>query len=100
MRLGLNLGYWANIEQAHRNLAYVQEAERLGFSVAWCAEAYGSDNPATLSWLAAQTESIDLGSAILQIPARQPAAAAMAAATIDTLSEGRFRMGLGVSGPQ
>ncbi|WP_018350404.1 LLM class F420-dependent oxidoreductase [Longispora albida] len=100
MRLGLNLGYWANAEQAQRNLAYTQEAERLGYSVVWAAEAYGSDNPATLAWLAAQTERIELGSAIMQIPARQPAATAMTAATIDTLSGGRFRLGLGVSGPQ
>ncbi|WP_412542594.1 LLM class F420-dependent oxidoreductase [Longispora sp. K20-0274] len=100
MRLGLNLGYWANADQAKRNLALVQEAERLGFSVAWAAEAYGSDNPTTLAWLAAQTSTIELGSAIMQIPARQPAMTAMTAATLDTLSEGRFRLGLGVSGPQ
>ena len=100
MRLGLNLGYWANAEQAQRNLALVQEAERLGFSVVWAAEAYGSDNPTTLAWLAAQTERIELGSAIMQIPARQPAMTAMTAATLDTLSEGRFRLGLGVPGPQ
>jgi F420-dependent oxidoreductase-like protein len=100
MRLGLNLGYWTNVDQAQRNLALTREAEQLGFSVVWAAEAYGSDIPATLAWLAAQTERIELGSAIMQIPARQPAAAAMTAATIDTLSEGRFRLGLGVSGPQ
>ncbi len=100
MRLGLSLGYWATADQAARNLALVREAERLGYAVAWSAEAYGSDNPATLAWLAAQTERNDLGSAIMQIPARQPAMAAMTAATIDTLSGGRFRLGLGVSGPQ
>src|SRR5262249_17286551 len=58
------------------------------------------DNPATLAWLAAQTDRIELGSAIMQIPARQPTATAMTAATIDTLSQGRFRLGLGGSGPQ
>jgi F420-dependent oxidoreductase-like protein len=53
-----------------------------------------------LSWLAAKTSTIDLGSAVLQIPARTPTMTAMTAATLDTLSEGRFRLGLGVSGPQ
>ncbi|TDV43673.1 LLM class F420-dependent oxidoreductase [Actinophytocola oryzae] len=99
MRLGLNLGYWGGGNDAN-NLKLAQEADRLGFSVAWAAEAYGSDVPTVLSWVAAQTERIDVGSAILQIPARQPTMAAMTAATLDTLSGGRFRMGLGVSGPQ
>src|SRR4051794_14670889 len=99
MRLGLNLGYWGAGNDAN-NLKIAQEADRLGYSVAWAAEAYGSDVPTVLSWVAAQTEQIDVGSAILQIPARQPTMAAMTAATLDTLSGGRFRMGLGVSGPQ
>jgi len=99
MKLGLNLGYWGGGD--HReNLALAREADRLGYSVAWAAEAYGSDAPTVLSWVAAQTTTIDVGSAIMQIPARTPAATAMTAATLDTLSEGRFRLGLGVSGPQ
>ena len=81
-------------------MALAQEADRLGYSVAWAAEAYGSDVPTVLAWVAAQTKQMDVGSAILQIPARQPTMAAMTAATLDTLSGGRFRMGLGVSGPQ
>jgi len=99
MRLGLNLGYWGAGNDAN-NLKIAQEADRLGYSVAWAAEAYGSDVPTVLTWVAAQTKQIDVGSAILQIPARQPTMAAMTAATLDTLSGGRFRMGLGVSGPQ
>ena len=99
MRLGLNLGYWGAGNDAN-NLELAKEADRLGFSVAWAAEAYGSDVPTVLAWVAAHTERIDVGSAILQIPARQPTMAAMTAATLDTLSGGRFRMGLGVSGPQ
>ncbi|PZS35655.1 MAG: LLM class F420-dependent oxidoreductase [Pseudonocardiales bacterium] len=99
MRLGLNLGYWGSGNDAD-NLALAQEADRLGFAVAWAAEAYGSDAPTVLSWVAAQTSRIDIGSAILQIPARSPAMTAMTAATLDTLSGGRFRLGLGVSGPQ
>src|ERR687887_436067 len=82
------------------NLAVAREADRLGYSVCWAAEAYGSDAPTVLSFVAAQTERIDIGSAIMQIPARQPAMTAMTAATLDHLSGGRFRLGLGVSGPQ
>jgi F420-dependent oxidoreductase-like protein len=99
MRLGLNLGYWGAGNDAN-NLELAKEADRLGYSVAWAAEAYGSDVPTVLAWVAAHTERIDVGSAILQIPARQPTMAAMTAATLDTLSGGRFRMGVGVSGPQ
>lgn len=99
MRLGINLGYFGAGMDAD-NLAVAQEAERLGYSVCWAAEAYGSDAPTVLSWVAAQTSRIDVGSAILQIPARTPAMTAMTAATLDTLSGGRFRLGLGVSGPQ
>ncbi|GAB3665365.1 LLM class F420-dependent oxidoreductase [Streptomyces sparsus] len=99
MRLGINLGYWgAGMDQD--NLAVAREADRLGYAVCWAAEAYGSDAPTVLSWVAAQTERIDVGSAILQIPARTPAMTAMTAATLDSLSGGRFRLGLGVSGPQ
>jgi F420-dependent oxidoreductase-like protein len=99
MRLGLNLGYWgAGIDAA--NLALAQEADRLGYAVVWAAEAYGSDVVSVLAWVAAQTQRIDVGSAIMQIPARSPAMTAMTAATLDTLSGGRFRLGVGVSGPQ
>jgi F420-dependent oxidoreductase-like protein len=99
MRLGLNLGYWGAGNDAD-NLELAREADKLGYSVAWAAEAYGSDAPTVLAWIAAQTERIDVGSAIMQIPARTPAMTAMTAATLDTLSAGRFRLGLGVSGPQ
>lgn len=100
VRLGLNIGYWGLSGDASDDLALVREAERLGYSVVWVAEAYGSDAVSVLSWLAAQTTSIDVGSAIMQIPARSPAMTAMTAATLDSLSNGRFRLGLGVSGPQ
>ncbi|MFI1306184.1 LLM class F420-dependent oxidoreductase [Streptomyces sioyaensis] len=99
MRLGINLGYWGAGMDSD-NLAVAQEADRLGYSVCWAAEAYGSDAATVLSWVAAQTERIDIGSAIFQIPARAPAMTAMTAATLDSLSGGRFRLGLGVSGPQ
>ncbi|MFI5099201.1 MAG: LLM class F420-dependent oxidoreductase [Actinomycetes bacterium] len=99
MQLGLNLGYWGAGNDAE-NLALAQEADRLGYSVVWAAEAYGSDAATVLAWIAAQTERIDVGSAVFQIPGRTPALTAMTAATLDTLSGGRFRLGLGVSGPQ
>ncbi|MFI9465587.1 LLM class F420-dependent oxidoreductase [Streptomyces xiamenensis] len=99
MRLGINLGYWGAGMDAD-NLEVAKEADRLGYAVCWAAEAYGSDAPTVLSWVAAHTERIDVGSAILQIPARAPAMTAMTAATLDSLSGGRFRLGLGVSGPQ
>ena len=99
MKLGLNLGYWGMGNDAD-NLALAREADLLGYSCAWAAEVYGSDAPTVLAWVGAQTERIGLGSSILQIPARSPAMAAMTAATLDTLSGGRFRLGLGVSGPQ
>ncbi len=99
LRLGLNLGYWGAGDAAD-DLALAQEADRLGYSVVWAAEAYGSDAVTVLTWVAAQTSRIDVGSAVLQIPARSAAMTAMTAATLDALSGGRFRLGLGVSGPQ
>ncbi|HVB27702.1 MAG TPA: LLM class F420-dependent oxidoreductase [Mycobacteriales bacterium] len=99
MRLALNLGYWGMGNDTD-NLALAQEADRLGFAVVWAAEAYGSDAATVLTWIAAHTQRVDVGSAIFQIPARTPAMTAMTAATLDTLSGGRFRLGVGVSGPQ
>jgi len=100
VRLGLNLGYQSAWTTPADHLAMAQEADRLGFSVVWAAEAYGSDTVSVLAWIAGQTQQIDIGAAVMQIPARTPATTAMTAATIDALSGGRFRLGLGVSGPQ
>jgi F420-dependent oxidoreductase-like protein len=100
MRLGLSLGYQTAWSTPADHLTLAQEAERLGFAVVWAAEAYGSDVPSVLAWMAGQTSRIDLGAGIMQIPARTPAATAMTAATIDAVSGGRFRLGVGVSGPQ
>ena len=93
------MGYWGMGNDVE-NLALAKEADALGYSVAWVAEAYGSDAPTILSFVAAQTTQIDIGSAIFQIPGRTPANCAMTAATLDSLSGGRFRLGIGVSGPQ
>jgi F420-dependent oxidoreductase-like protein len=99
VRLGVSMGYVLG-SSGHDIVALAQEAERLGYSVAWVAEAYGSDAATVLSYVAAKTERIDVGAAVFQIPARTPAMTAMTAATLDLLSEGRFRLGLGLSGPQ
>ena len=78
----------------------IPEAERLGFDSVWCSEAYGSDAFTPLAWWGSRTERVRLGTAIAQISARQPAATAMAAMTLDHLSGGRFILGVGASGPQ
>jgi F420-dependent oxidoreductase-like protein len=100
MKLGINVGYWGMGIGPKDQLQVVQEAERLGYDSVWAAEAYGSDAATVLAWLAAGTETIKLGSAIFQMPARSPAMTAMTAATIDELSGGRMRLGIGSSGPQ
>jgi F420-dependent oxidoreductase-like protein len=100
LKLGLNLGYWGIGPQGDEAVGYVQTAERAGYDSVWAAESYGSDAVSVLAYLAGKTETIQLGAAILQVPARQPAAAAMAGATIDALSGGRFIFGFGPSGPQ
>lgn len=99
MKLGLNMGYWQGGPPAGA-LDLIQEADRLGFDSLWTAEAYGSDALTPLSWWGAHTERLRLGTAIMQMSARAPAATAMAAMTLDHLSGGRFVLGLGVSGPQ
>lgn len=100
MRLALNLGYLVGADDPHDQLRLTRHAEDLGFDSVWAAEAYGSDTPTLLAWLAGQTNRIGLGAAVMQIPARTPAMTAMTAASLDRLSGGRFRLGLGVSGPQ
>jgi F420-dependent oxidoreductase-like protein len=99
LKLGLNVGYWAGRPPAEA-AETVKEADRLGFDSMWTAEAYGSDALVPLTWWGAATERIKLGTAIMQISARTPAATAMAAMTLDHLSGGRLILGLGVSGPQ
>ncbi len=100
LKLGLNLGYWGIGPAGEDAAEVVQAAERAGYESVWAAESYGSDVVSVLAWLAPQTTTINLGAAIMQVPARPPAAAAMAGATIDQLSGGRFIFGFGPSGPQ
>jgi F420-dependent oxidoreductase-like protein len=99
VRVGLYLAYWPWFSAAEQ-VALARQADREGLDSVWVAEACGQDAVSVLGHLSAVTERIGLGSALLQIPARTPAMTAMTAATLDTLSGGRFRLGLGVSGPQ
>lgn len=98
MRLGLNVGYSGS--QISLDMSLILEAENLGVHSVWTAEAYGSDAISPAVWIAAQTKKICVGTAIMQIPARTPAMAAMTAMTLDQLCGGRFLMGIGPSGPQ
>ena len=98
MRLALTLSY-SGASMA-LDIDKVLEAERLGYDSVWTAESYGSDAVTPAAWIAARTARIHVGTGIMQIAGRTPAAAAMTAMTLDALSGGRFRLGVGVSGPQ
>src|ERR1700753_3539944 len=100
LKLGVNLGYWGIGPAGEEAPQAVLAAEKPGCESIWVAESYGSDVVSVLAWLAGQTKTVNLGAAIMQVPARPPAAAAMAGATIDKLSGGRFSFGFGPSGPQ
>jgi len=98
MKLGLNLGYSG--KRIEIPMDFIRHAEQVGFDSVWTAEAYGSDAVTVASWILAQTQKIRVGTAIMQIPARTPAMAAMTAMSLSQLSNNRFIMGLGASGPQ
>lgn len=98
LRLGVGLGYWQGEPRDETDT--VLAAEALGYDSVWMGEAYGSDALTPLTWYAARTSRIRLGTSIIQLDARTPANAAMAAMTLDALSGGRLVLGLGVSGPQ
>ena len=97
MRVSTMLDYSRGIKES---ADHVVELERAGLDIVWVAEAYGLDAPSQLGYLAARTSRIELGSAILPIYSRTPVLLAQTAAGIDALSEGRFILGLGASGPQ
>ncbi|UUU21620.1 LLM class F420-dependent oxidoreductase [Streptomyces sp. DSM 40750] len=99
MRLGLALGYWGRGPSAD-HVPLAQEAERLGYDSVWTAESWGSDAFTPLTWIAAHTSRIKLGTAVAQMAARSPTTTAMHALTLDHLSGGRALLGLGLSGPQ
>ena len=100
MKLGFYMGYAQPGTNPLELLELAREAEGLGYDSAWAAEAWGVDAITPLAWLGAQTTTLKLGTAIMQLPGRTPANAAMTAVTLDLLSGGRFLMGLGTSGPQ
>src|SRR5262244_2567957 len=100
MRLGFYMGYAQPGTNPLELLELAREAERLGYDSAWAAEAWGVDAVTPIAWLGALTDRIKLGTAIMQLPGRSPANAAMTAATLDLMSGGRFLLGLGTSGPQ
>src|SRR5215471_11162916 len=100
MRLGFYMGYAQPGTNPLELVELAQEAERLGYDSAWAAETWGVDAVTPLAWLGARTTTLKLGTAIMQLPGRSPANAAMTAATMDLLSGGRFLLGLGTSGPQ
>jgi len=97
MKITTILGYAGGFKQAARE---VVEMESAGLDLVWVAEAYGFDSPSLMGYLAALTEKVEIGSAILPIYTRTPTLLAMTAAGIDALSDGRFSLGLGASGPQ
>ncbi|MFK0105316.1 LLM class F420-dependent oxidoreductase [Streptomyces sp. NPDC091217] len=99
MRLGLALGYWGR-GPSPDHVPLAQEAERLGYHSVWTAESWGSDVFTPLTWIAARTSTIKLGTAVAQMAARSPTTTAMHALTLDHLSGGRVMLGLGLSGPQ
>jgi F420-dependent oxidoreductase-like protein len=99
LKLGFMIGYWGSGPPANVP-ELLAEAERLGFDSAWSAEAYGSDALTPLAWWGSQTSRIHLGTSICQLSARTPTAMAMAAIAMDHLTNGRFILGLGASGPQ
>ncbi|WP_329521779.1 LLM class F420-dependent oxidoreductase [Spirillospora sp. NBC_01491] len=98
LKLGVNVGYWQRDPDDQTDT--VLAAERLGYDSVFTAEAYGSDAFTPLTWYAARTTTIKLGTAVVQLSARTPAATAMHALTLDALSGGRMILGLGASGPQ
>ncbi|MEU5989198.1 LLM class F420-dependent oxidoreductase [Spirillospora sp. NPDC047418] len=98
LKLGINVGYWQG--RPDDQTETVLAAERCGYDSVFTAEAYGSDAFTPLAWYAARTSRIKLGTAVVQLSARTPAATAMHALTLDALSGGRMILGLGASGPQ
>ncbi|MEE2674225.1 MAG: LLM class F420-dependent oxidoreductase [Myxococcota bacterium] len=98
MKLGIIAGYSPATMNVPIDL--IKEAESLGYDSVWTAEAWGSDAVSPVAWILAQTTKIKAGTAIMQMPGRSPAMTAMTAMTLYALSQGRFILGLGPSGPQ
>jgi F420-dependent oxidoreductase-like protein len=97
MELGIHVGHWQG--EPVDVVPVAREGEALGYRSIWASEAWGSDAATTLAWIAAHTRRIDVGAGVFQMPGRTPSMTAMTAATLDHLSNGRFRLGLGTTGP-
>lgn len=97
MKISTMLSYAGGFKEAAREVA---EMEKAGLDLVWVAEAYGFDSPSLMGYLAALTSTVEIGAAILPIYTRTPTLIAMTAAGLDALSDGRFHLGLGASGPQ
>jgi len=97
VKIATMLRYDGGFREAARQVA---EFEHAGLDLVWVAEAYGYDSPSLMGYIAGLTERVEIGSGILPIYSRTPALIAMTAAGLDALSEGRFHLGLGASGPQ
>ncbi len=102
MRTGIRVGGPASggRDEFEAMLVFAQEAEKLGVDQAWSAEAWGMDAISPLAFLAARTERMQLGTGIMQVCARTAANTAMTALSMQTVTGGRFVLGLGNSGPQ
>ena len=98
MKLGILVGYSGKV--VNIDIESIRRAESIGYDSVWTAEAYGSDAVTPAAWILAQTENIKVGTAIMQMPGRSPACTAMTAMTLNQLSNGRFILGIGASGPQ
>ena len=98
MKLGMVCGYSGKVVSI--NLDMIKHAENLGYDSTWTAEAWGSDAVSPAAWILANTSKIKVGTAIMQMVGRTPSCTAMTAMTLNQLSEGRFILGLGASGPQ
>jgi F420-dependent oxidoreductase-like protein len=98
MKLGMLLRYAG--DEGGPNTDLVLEAEKLGYDQVWQGESYGIDSVTPIAWTLARTSRIKAGTGIMQIPARTPACTAMTAMTLAAMSQGRFLLGLGPSGPQ
>jgi F420-dependent oxidoreductase-like protein len=98
MKLGILLRYAG--EAGGPRMDYVLEAERLGYDSVWTGESYGTDAVTPIAWVLARTRTIKAGTGIMQMSARTPTCAAMTAATLQAMSDNRFLLGIGPSGPQ
>ncbi|MBT4489548.1 MAG: LLM class flavin-dependent oxidoreductase [Rhodospirillaceae bacterium] len=99
MKISISIGAYNRVDVLGM-VDYIQQAEKVGVSYAWSAEAWGQDAVTALAYLGAVTEKIKLGTGIMQISARTPSMTAMTALSLANLTKGRFILGLGVSGPQ